>query len=172
MTTREFFIQCDAPKGEDRARYCVVSVDLEPLLRRLAKLDDLTAEDPGLSGLAAHNGFRVLWLDGGFPHSKDCLSSEDDEECPLSEEVQETFDAHRVAEVPEGTLESLKENMAGFLSEVEVEDDKILMDSIGFQVMTTLNSEIVVRSWCVTWDCVPEVIPGCDKLAASAEAPN
>jgi len=150
--TKEFLIQCD---NEDRegARYVVVSVDADLMEQRRAALMASKALLPGLESMAFSSGFAPTYFDSDLPVSNDGLEEEDEEHrSPFPAEVQEEFEAERVAACPEGTRERLENDAAGFLSEVEHEDDRVIVSELGFMVLVTIHDgDSVIRSWTVTW---------------------
>jgi hypothetical protein len=150
--SKEFLVQCDNNEA-DEARYCVFSVDAELLEKRRRALAIAREADDGLTSLTFSNGFSATYLDDNFPVTEDY--AEEPEQCPFSKEVQAEFEAERVAEIPDGSRASVEENMAGFVSEVEEEDGRIVVSDIGVMCfVTTEDGAVVVRTWTVTWDVV------------------
>ncbi len=150
--SKEFVVQCDN-NDADEARYCVFSVDYDLLEKRRKALDFLRGGDPGLTALIFSNGFAATYFDDNFPVTENY--AEEPGQCPFPEDVQDEFESNRIAELPEGSRASLEGSMAGFISEVEEEDGRIIVSEIGVMCFVTTNDgAVVVRTWTVTWDVI------------------
>lgn len=148
--SKEFVVRCDNNEAGE-ARYCVFSVDCELLEKRRDALGLARRADEGLESMSFSNGFAATYLDDNFPVT--ASYAEDPGQCPFPKDSQAEFEGDRVAEVPEGTRSKVEEDMAGFLSEVDEEDGRIVVSDIGFRCQVTAeDGAVVVRTWTVTWD--------------------
>ncbi len=146
---KEFLIAVDKADGEDRAEYCVLSVNVDALRSRQAALVAAMAADGGVQHIAYSNLFRAEFFDANFPVSGA------DEDCPFSSEAQDEFDGEHVTEIPEGLQESLLEDFRyeDNHNETPVEDDRLIVSSLGVMAYSTLDDGATpIRSWTVTWD--------------------
>lgn len=149
---KEFLVSVDKAEGEERAEYCVLSVNTVFLKERQAALVAAIAADGGVSHIAYSSGFRAEF----YNTSLSVVGDQEDGESFFSQEEQDEFDGEHVAEVEEGTQDGiLKDEEAedGARDETASEDDRLLVSAIGIMVFTTLDDGATpVRSWTVTWD--------------------
>lgn len=144
---KEFLIACDKAEGEERAEYCILSVNVDVLKTRQAALVAAMAADGGTQHIAYSNGFRIELYNAYFPITGD--------DSPISPEAQDEYDGDRVAELAEGIQDEILEDEAfeDYHDETEVGDDRLLVGTIGVMAYTTLDDGATpVRSWTVTWD--------------------